>query len=73
MTDIGLFTAELSKDLTISLKTNDKDLSSDISPDRLFLYLYDSRYCFTDYPEFMLGPEDFTEGTEVIVKCVFTV
>lgn len=69
---IGPFTVERPRELNISLKTNDKDLDSDVDREGSFPYLYDGRVSFADYTEFELGAGEFTEGTEVVIECVFT-
>ena len=70
---LGPFTPGPTKELTISLKTKDPALQvCDVDPNGPFPFLYDGTSTCTDYTDHELRPEDFTEGTEVVVECLFT-
>ena len=71
---LGPFPVPATKNLTISLKTTDTVLSDchGIDINGPFPFLYDGTLISTPSNYVETGPGEFTEGTEVIIQCLFT-
>ena len=70
---LGPFPPGPTKEITISLKTKDPALQGcNVDPNGPFPFLYDGTSTCNDYTDHELRPEDFIQGTEVVVKYLFT-